>query len=448
MEKTVTFRQAVRKIALPVTLQSLLQSSFSVVDQVMIGSLGKDSIAGIGLGGKFASLYSVLLAAIAAVAGILLAQYFGKQDARSAGRSFTWSSAFSLLLAAAFTALCLAFPKSIMGLYTKDAATKAFAAQYLQILALSFLPMAISSMLTTMLRCMEAAALGLYASVFALVLNTALNYLLIFGHLGFPALGVAGAAWASVLAQLVSCGIILLLFLRHYHNQAEKPLQLRGKGGSRAAYSRQYAAILFPILICEFLWSLGENVYAAIYGNMGTDASAAITMAVPVQALLIGALSGLSQASAILIGKSLGRREYAQAYADAKKLMRCGAVGSAVLSVLLIALSPLYVRLYHVEPSLRSLTRYVLLAFAVIAPVKVQNMILGGGIIRSGGKTNYIMWVDIIGTWLFGVPLGLLSAFVWKLPIPWVYFLLSLEECVRFAVTLVIFRKKRWMVSL
>lgn len=448
MEKTVTFRQAVRKIALPVTLQSLLQSSFSVVDQVMIGSLGKDSIAGIGLGGKFASLYSVLLAAIAAVAGILLAQYFGKQDARSAGRSFTWSSAFSLLLAAAFTALCLAFPKSIMGLYTKDAATKAFAAQYLQILALSFLPMAISSMLTTMLRCMEAAALGLYASVFALVLNTALNYLLIFGHLGFPALGVAGAAWASVLAQLVSCGIILLLFLRHYHNQAEKPLQLRGKGGSRAAYSRQYAAILFPILICEFLWSLGENVYAAIYGNMGTDASAAITMTVPVQTLLIGALSGLSQASAILIGKSLGRREYAQAYADAKKLMRCGAVGSAVLSVLLIALSPLYVRLYHVEPSLRSLTRYVLLAFAVIAPVKVQNMILGGGIIRSGGKTNYIMWVDIIGTWLFGVPLGLLSAFVWKLPIPWVYFLLSLEECVRFAVTLVIFRKKRWMVSL
>lgn len=448
MEKTVTFRQAVRKIALPVTLQSLLQSSFSVVDQVMIGSLGKDSIAGIGLGGKFASLYSVLLAAIAAVAGILLAQYFGKQDARSAGRSFTWSSAFSLLLAAAFTALCLAFPKSIMGLYTKDAATKAFAAQYLQILALSFLPMAISSMLTTMLRCMEAAALGLYASVFALVLNTALNYLLIFGHLGFPALGVAGAAWASVLAQLVSCGIILLLFLRHYHNQAEKPLQLRGKGGSRAAYSRQYAAILFPILICEFLWSLGENVYAAIYGNMGTDASAAITMTVPVQTLLIGALSGLSQASAILIGKSLGRREYAQAYADAKKLMRCGAVGSAVLSVLLIALSPLYVRLYRVEPSLRSLTRYVLLAFAVIAPVKVQNMILGGGIIRSGGKTNYIMWVDIIGTWLFGVPLGLLSAFVWKLPIPWVYFLLSLEECVRFAVTLVIFRKKRWMVSL
>lgn len=450
MEKTETFRQAVRKVALPVTLQSLLQSSFSVVDQVMIGNLGSDSIAGIGLGGKFASLYSVLLAAIAAVAGILLAQYLGRQDARSAGRSFTWSSALSLLLTAAFTALCLAFPKSIMGLYTKDAATKALAAQYLQIFAVSFLPMAISSMLTTMLRCMEAAALGLYASVFALALNTVLNYLLIFGHMGFPALGVAGAAWASVLAQLVSCGIILLLFLRHYHNQTEKPLQLRGKeaGSSRADYGRQYAAILFPILICEFLWSLGENVYAAIYGNMGTDASAAVTMTVPVQTLLIGALSGLSQASAILIGKSLGRREYTQAYADAKKLMRCGAVGSAVLSVLLIALSPLYVRLYRVEPSLRSLTRYVLLAFAVIAPVKVQNMILGGGIIRSGGKTDYTMWVDIIGTWLFGVPLGLLSAFVWKLPIPWVYFLLSLEECVRFAITLVIFRKKRWMVSL
>ena len=111
-------------------------------------------------------------------------------------------------------------------------------------------------------------------------------------------------------------------------------------------------------------------------------------------------------------------------------------------------LAPAYVRIYQVEPQVRELTRQILIAFAIIAPVKVQNMILGGGIIRSGGKTTYVMCIDFIGTWLFGVPLGLLGAFVWKLPIPWVYFILSLEEVVRLLISIFLFRKKVWMEQL
>ena len=104
--------------------------------------------------------------------------------------------------------------------------------------------------------------------------------------------------------------------------------------------------------------------------------------------------------------------------------------------------------IYQVDAAVKLLTRQILLAYALVAPFKVLNMIAGGGVIRSGGKTNYVMFIDMIGTWVFGVPLGLLSAFVWKLPIPYVYFLLSLEECVRFAITVVILRSKRWMQSL
>ena len=111
-------------------------------------------------------------------------------------------------------------------------------------------------------------------------------------------------------------------------------------------------------------------------------------------------------------------------------------------------MAPAYVGIYQVEPQVREMTRQILIAFAIIAPVKVQNMILGGGIIRSGGKTKYVMCIDFIGTWLFGVPLGLLAAFVWKLPIPWVYFILSLEEVVRLVISLVLFRKKVWMEQL
>ena len=177
---------------------------------------------------------------------------------------------------------------------------------------------------------------------------------------------------------------------------------------------------------------------------MGTEACAAVTLTVPVQTLLIGALSGLSQAAGILIGKDLGAREYDRATRESRKLMLMGFAGSLLLSAVLIGTGGFYVKIFRVEPQVRRLSRQILVAFAVIAPVKVQNMILGGGIVRSGGKTKYIMWIDFIGTWLFGVPLGLLGAFVWKLSVPWVYFILSLEECVRFALTVVVFEKGIW----
>lgn len=449
MDKKDTFEKNILKIALPVTLQSLLQSSFGIVDQVMIGQLGSSSIAGIGLGGKFISLYSVILAAIAGAAGIMISQYMGRNDEKAAGRSFFASLALSAGLAVVFMACCMVFPQAIMGIYTKDTATRDLAAGYIRILAFSFLPMAVSSIVTTMLRCMNAASLPLYASLFALFLNTGLNYLLIFGRWMFPKLGVEGAALASMLSQLVSCAVILFLFWKHRCRRTAG----MSAGGQRTVihqreYWGQFAKILCPMLICEFLWSLGENVYTVIYGNMGTDACAAMTITTPVQSLTIGALSGLSQASGILIGKFLGAEEYEKAYAQSKKLMKYGFAGSLILSVILAAASSWYVKLYNVEPPVREAGRNLLIAFAVISPVKVQNMILGGGIIRSGGKTKYIMWVDFIGTWLLGVPLGLLSAFIWKLDISLVYFILSLEECVRFGITLALFKRKTWMESL
>lgn len=210
----------------------------------------------------------------------------------------------------------------------------------------------------------------------------------------------------------------------------------------------QYLGILAPILVCEFMWSLGENVYAAIYGNIGTDACAAMTMTGPIQGLMIGALSGLAQAAGILIGKSLDNEEYDKAYKDSKRLMWYGLAGSLVLSVALVLLGQFYVRIYNVEPQVRTMAYQLLVVFAIVSPVKVQNMILGGGIIRSRGKTQYVMWVDLIGTWIFGVPLGLLSAFVFDLPITYVYFILSMEEVVRLLISVVIFRKKRWMRTL
>ena len=128
--------------------------------------------------------------------------------------------------------------------------------------------------------------------------------------------------------------------------------------------------------------------------------------------------------------------------------MKYGFLASIILSLLLVALSSFYVKIYNVELIVQEITQRILIMIAVIAPVKVLNMILGGGIIRSGGKTKYTMWIDIIGTWGLGVPLGLLAAFVWKFPIEYVYFILSMEECVRLGISLVLFKKKTWMESI
>ena len=203
--------------------------------------------------------------------------------------------------------------------------------------------------------------------------------------------------------------------------------------------------MLLPILLCEWMWSLGENVYAAIYGHLGTDACAAMTLTNPIQALTTGALCGLAQAAGVIIGKRLGTGETEQAYAASKKLLWYGFAGSLMLSIFLLLIRGLYVDIYRVEPAVKSLTQQILVVYAPVAPFKIQNMILGGGILRSGGKTDSVMWIDLIGTWGFGVPLGLLSAFVLRLSIPYVYLLLSLEECVRFGISLVVLRKRSWM---
>lgn len=436
------FHEALLKIAVPVTLQSLLQSSFSVVDQIMTGQLGSVSIAGIGLAAKFASLFSVLVSAVAAAAGIMMAQYMGKKDEREVGRSFHTNLLLALLAAVFFAGISFFFPEQMMGMYTEDALTRSASARYLRILSVSFVPMTVSTMLAALLRCREAAMLPLYSGILSAVMNTVLNYVLIFGKAGFPALGAEGAAMATLISRILDCLLVFFLYVRIRKKHGWKLPFLIRLGKERR---RLYAGILLPILVCEFFWSLGENVYAAIYGHIGTESCAAMTLTAPIQVLMIGALSGISQASGIMVGKSLGSGEEEKAYEDSKRLMLYGLAGSVLLSLFLVILSGSYVRIYQVEDRVRGMTEKILFAFAVVSPVKVQNMILGGGIIRSGGRTDYIMVIDLIGTWLIGVPMGLLAAFALRLPIEQVYFLLSLEECVRLFISFVVFRRKRWI---
>ena len=439
------FVKSLCKIAVPVTLQGMLQASFSIVDQLMIGQLGEASIAAVGLCGNFTLIFSVMLGAVSTVAGILIAQFLGAEDAAEAWRSLDVSLVCGGILAVLFLLAAGCFPTQILGLYTADAVICRTGAVYFRIVAFSYLSMAISTVLSAWLRCKEHAAVPFLASLGAVAANTGLNYLLIFGKLGAPAMGITGAAIATLVSQLLNLGLILIGFVVCLQKEAQRPLwSLQFE----TLTLRAYGGMILPILVSEFLWSLGQNVESAVYGHLGTASLAAYTLTLPLQGLIIGALSGLSAAAGVMVGKQLGRRAYDAAYAGSQKLMLAGLVGAVAVSALLVLLAEPYTSWYRVSPDVKRLGILLLVVFALYAPIKVENMILSGGILRSGGNTGIILVIDCLGTWCVGIPLCLLAAYGLRWGIVGVYALLNAEEAFRLVLSLVMFRGRRWMVSL
>ena len=433
-----SFSREVAKIAIPVALQSMLQSSFSMIDQIMVGQLGDKSIAAVEIAGKPSFIYAFVLGAVATIAGIMVSQYIGKEDRQSEEKAICINLLVSIAIGVVFAAIAIVFTSGFLGIFTQDTSVISEGEKYLRIIGWSFVPMGISTILAVPIRCRDKSSWPLYVGFLSAVINTGLNYCLIFGNFGFSAMGIRGAAIASIISQIVSAVVMMVLFIMLY-GKIRFSISL-GKEG----YT-QYVKMLIPIMVNEFLWTVGQSLNTFVYGHMGTDELAGMSLTSPVQGLLIGALSGIAQAAGILIGKRLGEREYDLAYQESKKLCIYGLAGSLILSVLLIFLRIPYVHIYQVEPTVHVFGSQLLLAFAVLLPVKVSNMILGGGIIRSGGITKYIMIIDTLGTWLVGAPLALLTGLVLKYPIVWVYFILSQEELVRLIISIFMFRSRKWM---
>lgn len=439
------FMKSLCKIAIPVTLQSMLQASFSIVDQIMIGQLGETNISAVGLCGNFSLIFSVVIGAVSTVAGILIAQFIGAEDIKEAWSSFDLSLICGIIISTLFLLAAGVLPLHILKLYTKDMSIINTGAVYFRIVAFSYIPMAVSNILSAWLRCREHATIPFLASFGAVAVNTGLNYLLIFGKSGLPCMGIKGAAIATLISQLFNLIFIVIGFIYSIRKDGDKPvLSLHFK----KLTIRDYLIMIMPILVSEFLWSLGQNVESAVYGHLGISNLAAYTLTCPIQGLIVGALSGLSAAAGVMIGKRLGGKEYDEAYEESKKIMYAGLIGSLVVSALLILLAGEYTGLYRVDYSVKELGKILLIIFALYAPVKVENMILGGGIIRSGGNTKIIMAIDIVGTWCIGIPLCLLAAYIFKWGIVGVYTLLTTEEIFRLVVSLIIFKRRKWMISL
>ena len=214
------FLKSLCKIAIPVTLQSMLQSSFSIVDQIMIGQLGETNISAVGLCGNFSLIFSVMIGAVSTVAGILIAQFIGAQETKEAWCSFDVSLICGIVIAALFLLAAGVFPSQILGLYTKDMSIVNTGTVYFRIVALSYIPMAVSNILSSWLRCKEYATIPFLASFGAVIVNTGLNYLLIFGKFGFPCMAIKGAAIATLISQLFNLVFIVIGFVLGFYTRA------------------------------------------------------------------------------------------------------------------------------------------------------------------------------------------------------------------------------------
>jgi putative MATE family efflux protein len=331
-----------------------------------------------------------------------------------------------------------------MTLFSTDPSVRETGASYLKIVTIGFFPGFISMMLSTYLRSTGKPVYPSIASISAMILNTILNFILIFGYLGFPALGVAGAAISTTIARIIELIILIYLFVKHQKNSIFK-VDWFIKAGKE--FKRMALAITLPIFLSELAWSLGEAVYGMIYGHIGTDEMAAMSLIGPMVMLSIGLFAGLSQAVSILVGTELGKGQFDMGIFLSSKSIKIGIIGTIIIGIIFISFSWLYPNLYAIQESTKDTTTLLLIAFSVVLWIKVSNMILGG-ILKSGGKTHYIFLLDLLGTWVIGIPLGLAAAFLLNLPIHWVYLLIAFEELVRFIIGYQIFKSRKWIKTI
>lgn len=433
------------KLAIPISLQSLIMAVLYLVDQLMVGQLGGVAIASVGMSSKIYSVISVVLAGLATGLSVYAAQYSGSKDRKSITQLLGLSLGIGLLLSGLFSIFVFLFPQLCLSIFTTDKEVLENGHIFLKIVALSYIPTMLTMLYSAVLRSTGHVKYPMIVSVAAVGLNIVLNYALIFGNWGFPELGLAGAAYATLFARLLESALIVGAVYRG---------KLPGAGGIKELCSVSkvksvpFLRTIAPIVLTELVWVLGEACYSIIYSRMGTAEMTAMTVTFPLQGLTIGLLAGLSGAAGIMVGHKLGEKNNTVAFSYARIFVRIGVGFSLLLGALIAVLAPLYVSAFNITEEERGLAISVICFFALFLWIKVGNMIIAGGILQSGGDSKFVFIMEASTTWLLGVPLGLLLSWGWKQPLPWVYFFLSLEEAVRLVIGYIRFRRGKWLKQL
>lgn len=446
-ESRRAFWWLVMSLALPVALQMLLQSVIGMTDVIMIGDLGATSVAAVGLASKIHFLLIVLMSGFATGCSVLIAQYSGAGDDAGCRRILSVTLIIGMVVITPFVLAFALGANSWVNWINPDPEVVRLTALYLVITAPVLWLTQLIVIYEASLRALGNTTMPLMGGMIAAVANIALNYALIYGNWGFPAMGVAGAAWATVIARGLQLAFIVGWIYWRRHGFA---LDWQGLlAGFDKVYMGRYIAFVLPLVANYTIWAVGNSVYHVVTGFAGTDALAVMGVLVPIESAFFALFIGFANASAILIGRSLG----ADRQDDAMRLYRFFNQLTFTLVILLSLVlwfaRPWVLAIFdQLDAQATALLYDTLAVFCALVWLKVFNMMRIIGVLRAGGDNRFCLITDTVVMWLVGLPIYAVAVFFGHISFIWIYALMYLEDALKLWPVMHRIRHRKWMRNL
>jgi putative MATE family efflux protein len=435
------FYEEILIIGFPVALQNLLTTSASMVDTIMIGTLGETAVAAVGI----CSLFSMLL--FAAYFGfcnggmIFFAQYWGAGDERGICRSYGLTLVTMMMIGLLFGAAAIFAPDFIMGIYTDKENIRAAGVPYLKIVGWSYPLQVLAMAISSLLRSIEKVKIPLFASIVSLIANTFLNWALIFGNLGFPRMGVEGAAIGTLVSQALHILVLYLYCLTDKHSFITR---FRDHYRWDWAFVRQFFSKTIFVVCNEVSYGVGQLILNIIIGRQLEAGIAAFAIFRVLEGFIFAFFGGLANASSVMVGKRIGAGEHLEGYRDAKRFAILVPLVTLLLVALIIVFRNAILGLFGLGEETRFYVRGMIYIYALTGTIRTCNYI-SNGIFRSGGESIFGTVIEFCGLFFISIPAAALAGLLFHLPFLAVFFMLYLDEFVRLGIILRYLNSGRWI---
>ncbi len=436
------FYKMVLFLALPIILQNLIASSVNMLDTLMIGRVGEVELAAVGIANQFYFIFSLFIMGISSGCAVFIAQLWGKRDKNNIQKVLGIGIISSVLITTVFNLVGVLFPEKIISIFNIDPQVIKIGASYLKIVCFSYIFTAISFNYAAALRSVENTVLPMLASFLGLVVNGVLNTILIFGLLGFPAMGVRGAAIATIIARGSECALLVLYTYTSKNILAAKAKDLFN---ITRELTKSVFVTMIPVLLNEACWGLGNLTYAVIYGRIGTQATASIQICTTIFNLFMIITFGLANVAVVVIGKEIGAGREKRGLLYARRLCVVSLITGVILAVVLAITSPIVLTVFKVSEEVLRNSLRILYVYSALMPLRVFTVILVVGILRGGGDAKYGAIVQGITLWGIGIPLSFVAAFILHLPIYLVVSVTAAEEIVKCIIVVRRYKSNKWI---
>lgn len=435
------FYSQIFKLVLPIIIQNLLSAAVSSADVIMLNYVGQSSISAVSLASQYANVLFMVFYGLGTGATMLCAQYYGKGDMRAIQVIEGIAMRFSLIISVAFAALALFIPETMMHIFTNDRELITIGASYLRFMSVSYLCWGITEVYLAVLRSIGRVVISTAMNVLAFSTNILLNAVFIFGLFGAPKLGAMGVAIATSLSRMIELtACFIVSFLSKDIKLDFRYLFVRNK-----MLFSDFVRLSLPALGNDISWSVAFSMYSVIIGHLGTDAVAANSFVIVVRNFGTILCFGMASAGGILLGNIIGENKLEEAREGAKKLMKLTVITGAIGGLIILAAMPFVLKHAALSEQAMHYLKYMLLINTYYVMGAAVNTTLIAGVFRAGGDSRFGFICDTIDMWCYAVPLGFFAAFILKLPVMWVYFLLCTDEFVKWPWVIRHYRSGKWL---